>query len=508
VLYVCIPVHDEAATIGLLLWRLRTVLQETGRDYEVVVYDDASTDATAEVLAPYARTLPLTVLGGPGAPRRGRTGATAALLRHVAATSRYPRRDACVVLQGDFTDRAEDVPALLPAFDQGADVVVGRRAADAAQPQAERRLRRLAPWVLRPLVRVEGVDDLLGGPRLFRTATVRDLVRARGAAPIAEAEGWAGVAELLAAVVPFARRVAVVDTLGRYDVRQRPSRIDLAVELRGLARYAWRARGTHARPSVTSPRAGSRAGLAVPDADSALAPTPDTPSGADDLTRPERPRRARPKRATGVSAEGILPPDTNLTAQPHHSDGAGEHAHPPAAMLDRSPGPGRQRRSRVPAGGEMPAPRVRALVHTPTPRQTARAADAPDAGQPAPVELPPLGPDGRLPADAADSHTRPTAVEPSEADGADPPTTRRRKRRPRRRGREGDTAGADDATLARDDPALGTAGRPTPEIRTATWQLGTPPSRRAISPTSRRAWRASDAGAVAPGGGAAGGHRV
>src|SRR5262249_5355007 len=46
VLYLAIPAHNEAATIGVLLWRLRSVLAEFPREYEVVVYDDASTDST------------------------------------------------------------------------------------------------------------------------------------------------------------------------------------------------------------------------------------------------------------------------------------------------------------------------------------------------------------------------------------------------------------------------------------------------------------------------------
>ena len=68
-LHICIPAYNEAQTIGVLLWRIRTVFQSYSREYEVLVYNDGSTDATAETIEPYAKVLPLTVLGG--TERRG-----------------------------------------------------------------------------------------------------------------------------------------------------------------------------------------------------------------------------------------------------------------------------------------------------------------------------------------------------------------------------------------------------------------------------------------------------
>ena len=44
-IYVCIPAHNEASTIGVLLWKIRKVMLEFGREYEVLILDDASTDA-------------------------------------------------------------------------------------------------------------------------------------------------------------------------------------------------------------------------------------------------------------------------------------------------------------------------------------------------------------------------------------------------------------------------------------------------------------------------------
>lgn len=260
-LTIAIPVRDEAPTIGVLLWRVRAVFQQYPREYEVLVFNDGSTDPTAQVLAPYATALPLTLLGGPA--HIGYARAVDALLREASKRTRYPRRDAVILMQGDFTDQPEHIPELVRRFEGGADAVVVERTTDAGMPVAERRLRRFARWIVRPASTLPGISDPFGTFRLVRLSVIRDLIKARGDAPLVVGNGWGANVALLHAVSGIARRVESIPLAPRYDLRPRDTRrrafSDAIQLLRGagaLRRAAKAAsRPTPRTPQGTPPRA-------------------------------------------------------------------------------------------------------------------------------------------------------------------------------------------------------------------------------------------------------------
>jgi glycosyltransferase involved in cell wall biosynthesis len=245
-LYVCIPTHNEGPTIGVLLWKIRTLFQEYPREYEVLVYDDASIDATREVLEPYAKVMPMTVLGGKA--RVGYARAVDALLREASQRTRYPRRDAVLLMQGDFTDLPEGIPELVKRFEGGADVVVAERTVAETAPEAIRKLHGLVRWLprlwpIRAAVTVPGVRDPFGTFRLLRITVVRDMLKAGGDRPASTAETpWQANLELLQAAAAQARRIEAVPVATRFDVRERETRRDPWPDAWALARAAWAAR--------------------------------------------------------------------------------------------------------------------------------------------------------------------------------------------------------------------------------------------------------------------------
>lgn len=186
--------------------------------------DDASDDATAETLDTYARLLPLTVLRQD--KRRGYAAALDTLAKEAAGRTRYPRRDAAVFMQADFSDPPEALPDLIKRFEGGADLVIAEadRPPEAA-PATARWVRRLAPRVVAPKLGIKGVNDPLGSYRLARIAVIRDALRESGDRPLVRGNTWAANVELTARLARFSRRIETVTVSPRYHLRPRSTRI-------------------------------------------------------------------------------------------------------------------------------------------------------------------------------------------------------------------------------------------------------------------------------------------
>jgi len=232
---ICIPCRDEDRTIGVLLWKIREVMLGMGRDFHVYVLDDASTDGTRARLDRYRQVLPLTILSESRPIGYGR--ALEKLLKCAAGETRYPKRDAIVTMQADFTEHPTGLRVLVRTFEGGTDIVACESGEESAnQPWTVRLARRLGRVALGPSSGDDsGIDSLLGF-RAYRAVVVRKALRAAAGRPLITTDGWAANAELMKVLAPFARRIAHVPLGLRYDIRWRGTRVRIVRTLRQILR--------------------------------------------------------------------------------------------------------------------------------------------------------------------------------------------------------------------------------------------------------------------------------
>ncbi len=220
-IYVCIPSYDEAPTVGLLLWKIRQVFAAFPREYQLLVLDDGSTDSTTEILEPYARVLPLTIVRHP--ERRGYAASVEALLRRAVDLTDRPKRDTAILMHADFTHNPQTIPDLVRRIESGADMVVTEGRLEGEPSRASALLRRHASSLLRGVVTVPHVRDLVSGFAAFRLVTLRNAIRSQ-ADRLLVTDGWAANAELYWRAGRYSRRVESVPSSERHDLRGRASR--------------------------------------------------------------------------------------------------------------------------------------------------------------------------------------------------------------------------------------------------------------------------------------------
>src|SRR3990172_5413660 len=267
--------------------------------------------------------MPLTVLGGQ--PRVGYARAVEALLRAASERTRYPRRDAVVLMQADFTDRPEQLVELVKRFEGGADVVAAERVGGPSAPRAVRTFARLTRWLralwpVRAFVTVPGVKDPFGGFRLLRISVVRELLTEGGARGFGEGSVPAANVELLRAAAHCARRIETVAVEPRWDLRPRGSRLRPWPETFDLVRRGWE--GGRRGP----PGAG---GWGAPG----FGPRP-PPDGVRARGRPERERPVGVRRIPGVQRE-VRHAHRRLRTHAGHRHGHHPRPHRVAAPFQR-----------------------------------------------------------------------------------------------------------------------------------------------------------------------------
>ena len=116
---VVIPAHNEAGSIGATVEAVAGALRDAGRDYEVLVVDDASTDGTGAIIDAMALQDPrIRVLRSHYANGFGFA---------VRAGLESFKGDAVAVVMGDLSDHPRDLVRYFELIEEGYDCAFGSR---------------------------------------------------------------------------------------------------------------------------------------------------------------------------------------------------------------------------------------------------------------------------------------------------------------------------------------------------------------------------------------------
>lgn len=159
------PMHNEELCVREFHRRVGAVLTDMGVDYEIVVVNDGSTDATGDILRELAASDPR-LLGVFLARNRGQCTATYAGIQHTSG--RY-----VVVMDGDLQHPPEALPDLIRKIREGHDMVKGMREHRSESLVLRRLPSRIANYLLRATSKCDVHD--MGGLSIMRGDLARGL---------------------------------------------------------------------------------------------------------------------------------------------------------------------------------------------------------------------------------------------------------------------------------------------------------------------------------------------
>ena len=114
-----VPVYYEEEVLPLAYPRMKAAMEKTGYDFEIIFVNDGSRDGTMKILRGIAK-----------ADRRVKVLSFSRNFGHqlaVTAGMDEANGDALIIIDADLQDPPELIPDMVKLWEQGADIVYGKR---------------------------------------------------------------------------------------------------------------------------------------------------------------------------------------------------------------------------------------------------------------------------------------------------------------------------------------------------------------------------------------------
>lgn len=223
---IVLPAYDEAENLPALLGALQETMEDNYLDYEVIVVDDGSRDATASIAEAWSQQLPLVLV------RHAVNQGLGASIRDglQAAIERAGERDVVVTMDADATHMPGLIVQMVRMIGEGYDVVIASRYRPESRVYGVPMLRRLASRgasiLMRVVFPIRGVRDFTCGYRAYRADVLRRAVD-RYEGEFVNQEGFQCMVDILLKLRPMRLVFGEVPLLLRYDRKGGASKMDI-----------------------------------------------------------------------------------------------------------------------------------------------------------------------------------------------------------------------------------------------------------------------------------------
>ncbi|MDR1582748.1 MAG: glycosyltransferase [Prevotellaceae bacterium] len=226
-LYIVLPAYNEEESIGKLLDRIEFYLLDSSIDnYEILVVNDGSKDRTAEILAEYAKKIPLHVLThevNKGLGQTVRDGLK-------AASEAADDNDIIITMDADDTHTPGLIYRMVNTMREGYDVVIASRYQKGARVYGlslyREMLSFIASWIFRIMLPIKGVRDFTCGYRAYRASVLKSAF-AKWGDKFIDQEGFQAMVDIILRLRKMNVIFGEVPFILRYDMKQGTSKMNV-----------------------------------------------------------------------------------------------------------------------------------------------------------------------------------------------------------------------------------------------------------------------------------------
>jgi dolichol-phosphate mannosyltransferase len=228
-IYILLPVYNEENNLRNLLQKIKIGCARLDDEYEIIVYNDGSTDSSMTILDEIIANedYPLKVLAG--VINLGLGIGILSLLKEVCRCS-VSDSDVAIVLDADNSHNPELIGEMIVKIRHGFDMVIASRYLPDSRVVGVSIFRQFlslgASWLMRLLYPIKGVKDYTCGYRAYTISLLRRAFEKYGD-DLIEESSFACMAELLIKLRYLRILVVECPLLLRYDFKQGESKMNI-----------------------------------------------------------------------------------------------------------------------------------------------------------------------------------------------------------------------------------------------------------------------------------------